>query len=233
MGKGILGKSSVDFQLKIEMKLLLFPFLLLLFSQALGQDDCIEEFPDGTKCSGPPKSFPDPEDCQMFYYCYRGCVTHNKCELDWLFDVAIMTCNQPEMVDCDTRPRPSTTTPATETTTTKSCGSMLPSGQNCPSNHDVGPFADPDDCASLWNCEGGCAIKSQCPPGMLLDKLGKDWQCVENSLVDCKATHRPCASEIHCSCVDTLPSPQEHVECPEDSAFDENFIPDENNCLSF
>ena len=38
---------------------------------------------------------------------------------------------------------------------------MRTKGQNCPSNHDVGPFADPDDCASLWNCEGGCAIKSQ------------------------------------------------------------------------
>ena len=38
---------------------------------------------------------------------------------------------------------------------------MKTKGQNCPSNHDVGPFADPDDCASLWNCEGGCAIKSQ------------------------------------------------------------------------
>ena len=99
------------------MKLLLFPFLLLLFSQTLGQDGCIDEvsnkyiyengvgndhtdndcdtntdivhlvdhdypsqFPDGTKCSGPPKSFPDPEDCQMFYYCYRGCVTHSKVE---------------------------------------------------------------------------------------------------------------------------------------------------------
>ena len=34
-------------------------------------------------------------------------------------------------------------------------------GQNCPSNHNVGPYADPDDCSSLWNCEGGCAIKSQ------------------------------------------------------------------------
>ena len=79
---------------------------------------------------------------------------------------------------------------------------------------------------------------------MLLDKVGKDWQCVENSLVDCKvfpffllfssfllfllfllcvwskfqqidingalqATHRPCASEIHCSCVDRLPPPQQ------------------------
>ena len=34
-------------------------------------------------------------------------------------------------------------------------------GQNCPSNHNVGPYADPDDCSSLWNCEDGCAIKSQ------------------------------------------------------------------------
>ena len=42
--------------------------------------DYPSQFPDGTKCSGPPKSFPDPEDCQMFYYCYRGCVTHNKVE---------------------------------------------------------------------------------------------------------------------------------------------------------
>ena len=31
------------------------------------------QFPDGTKCSGPPKSFPDPDDCQMFYYCCKGC----------------------------------------------------------------------------------------------------------------------------------------------------------------
>ena len=42
--------------------------------------DYRSQFPDGTKCSGPPKSVPDPEDCQMFYYCYRGCVTHNKVE---------------------------------------------------------------------------------------------------------------------------------------------------------
>ena len=88
------------------------------------------------------------------------------------------------LVDHDYRSQFSTfTMPVTETTTTQSCGSMLPTGkfvlsfcgskhqqqklmhvnegQNCPSNHNVGPYADPDDCSSLWNCEGGCAIKSQ------------------------------------------------------------------------
>jgi len=52
-------------------------------------------------------------------------------------------------------------------------------------------------------------------------------------MVDCKATHRPCASETHCSCVDRLPAPQEIEKCAEDSAFDENFLVDENDCLSF
>merc|ERR1711971_647668 len=94
-------------------------FLLSILSLARGQDDCVEELPDGTECSGPPKYFPDPNDCRMLYFCYRGCFTHNTCDLDWLYDETISDCNHPELVDCGSRPGPTTTTTTATTTATK------------------------------------------------------------------------------------------------------------------
>merc|ERR1711971_1302389 len=242
-------------------------FLLSILSLARGQDDCVEELPDGTECSGPPKYFPDPNDCRMLYFCYRGCFTHNTCDLDWLYDETISDCNHPELVDCGSRPGPTTTTttatttatkttattttttpttqtvtttqttttttPMETTTTTEPCISKLPTGSNCPASHDRGPEPDPDDCTAFWMCHDGCAFKTQCEVGTMYDMTPSVKACVANDMVDCKATHRPCASEIHCSCVDRLPHPQQFEECSEDSDFDENFLVDENDCLSF
>merc|ERR1712172_157936 len=124
-----------------------------------------------------------------------------------------------------------TTAPTTETTITETCDPKLPTGSNCPASHDRGPLPDPDDCTAFWMCHDGCAVKTQCPVGTLYDMAEK--ACVPNNLIDCKASHRPCASEMHCSCVDRLPHPQQDERCSEDSSFDENFLVDENDCLSF
>jgi len=120
--------------------------------------------------------------------------------------------------------------PIREATTTESCNSQLPTG-NCPASHDRGPLPDPDDCTAFWMCYDGCAVKKQCEVGTLYDMAEET--CVPNDLVDCKASHRPCASESHCSCVDRLPPPQQDARCSEDSSFDENFLADQNDCLSF
>jgi len=114
--------------------------------------------------------------------------------------------------------------------TTESCNPQLPNG-NCPASHDGGPLPDPDDCTAFWMCYDGCAVKEQCEEGTLFDLAEK--ACLPNDLVNCKASYRPCASESHCSCVDRLPPPQQDVRCSEDSPFDENFLADQNDCLSF
>merc|ERR1711936_234102 len=85
------------------------------------------QLPDGTACPpGPPKDFPDPEECSNYWRCIGGCAEKRQCQEDYLFDDGEGKgyCNYPDQVECGDRPCndphhcPAKTTVATNTTQT-------------------------------------------------------------------------------------------------------------------
>ena len=62
---------------KMMMSMTMTMTMTMMMTTKTTGDNTWQQLPDGTKCSGPPKYFPDPDNCRMFYFCYRGCFTHN------------------------------------------------------------------------------------------------------------------------------------------------------------
>jgi len=141
--------------------------LLSLCDRSKGQ--CDSTLPDGSECgSTEKKAYEDPEACSMYYQCTQGCVTHEQCEDDFLFNSLYRWCMHPSDVDCGDRPclddAHCTTTTAIPRTTTTDCGHVLDCGQ-------VGDgwFPDPYNCRKYWHCYGGEGEHFTCPDDQLFD----------------------------------------------------------------
>ncbi|XP_013774373.1 uncharacterized protein LOC106459308 [Limulus polyphemus] len=118
------------------------------------------------RCPEPCGLFPDPKDCERFYFCYTGLSFRKKCPSGLHFNAFLQTCDKPDATGgCDT------TTTVQETTTVSRVISTVPPTLppepicfRCP--EPCGLFPDPKDCERFYFCYTGLSFRKKCPSGL-------------------------------------------------------------------
>jgi len=205
--------------------------------------DCPSTLPDGTQCpqvaDNHAYTYADMDDCTSFYECWNGCVSHQKCQRNYLYDPTTTWCDSPDRVDCGTRPctdpshgcpvPPSSTVAPTGSTTTNSgsdtttnqggsttdCGHIL----DC-SNMTSGWYGDDFNCRKYWHCADGVGQHFTCREGLLYD-VG-NIMCNYPQYVQCG--DRPICDDCDHDCnPQSTEKPREHCQhqCTADGFFEE------------
>lgn len=139
---------------------------------------------------------PDEEDCLLFYICWNGDATLNRCTDIMLFDLRYSGCNYAEYVDCQDRYRPpefpGTVSPPPTTSTVDPSQSTSPttpppnSSFVCPND---GVFPHEQRCEYYWSCYAGEATLVHCELDYLYDLRYNG--CNFPQYVDCGERERP------------------------------------------
>ncbi|ODN01504.1 putative chitinase 3 [Orchesella cincta] len=150
---------------------------------------------DNYTCPGD-GAFPDEADCLLFYICWNGSATLNRCTDIMLFDLRYSGCNFAEYVDCQDRFRPpefpGTVSPPPTTTTVDPSQPTSPTtpGPNgtfsCPND---GVFPHEQKCEYYWSCYAGDATLVHCELDYLYDLRYAG--CNFPQYVDCGERERP------------------------------------------
>ncbi|CAL8113106.1 unnamed protein product [Orchesella dallaii] len=150
---------------------------------------------DNFTCPGD-GAHPDEDDCLLFYICWNGAATLNRCTEIMLFDLRYAGCNFAEYVDCQDRYRPpeypGTVSPPPTTTTVDPSQSTSPT---TPAPNDTfvctndGVFPHAIRCEYYWSCYAGDATLVHCELDYLYDLRYNG--CNFPEYVDCGERERP------------------------------------------
>ncbi|EFA00423.1 peritrophic matrix protein 2-A precursor [Tribolium castaneum] len=137
-------------------------------------------------CSGLPLDqevlFPSPIDCSLYYKCYQGIFSEEKCPKGLYFSEYNKGCVEAQYSECmggtGTPPSPTTSTTTTEPPTE----TPDPVDPRCIDN-ETSYWPHVSVCHLYIECYGGKSYEMTCPPGTYFSDQHK--KCVEASQSEC------------------------------------------------